>query len=73
MSDKTDKIIRNLAKVNWAYHEWWESYGDEIVLNLSSSGDTTAADKIREFRKLRSAVTTALAQMAEFVRNNSTE
>ena len=67
-----ERTVRELGRVSWEYHSWWHKYDDEIVAAIESKFGKEAPKKIREYRKARSQVMTALTDLASFV-NEATE
>jgi hypothetical protein len=62
-----EKILRELGKITWSYDEWWHRYDDEIEALLEVQFGKEAYQKIREYRKARSAVTTAATDLAGLI------
>jgi len=62
-----EKIVRELAEINWTYHRWWQKYGDDVEALLESKYGKEAPQKIREYRKARDSVTSVLVDLAEHI------
>jgi delta 1-pyrroline-5-carboxylate dehydrogenase len=67
MEPDFEKTVRELADINWAYHKWYQKHDDEITALLEVKYGKEAAQRIREYRKARSAVTSALVEVADFI------
>ena len=62
-----EKILRELGQMGWKYHEWWQKYDDDISALIEVRSGKNSSQKIREYRKARSAVTVALADLAGII------
>jgi hypothetical protein len=62
-----ERILRELGQISWSYHEWWHKHDDEIVSLIEVKYGKDVPQKIREYRKARSAVTTALTDLAGLI------
>ena len=66
-----ERMLRDLGQISWSYHEWWHKNDDEIVALIEVQYGKDAPQKIREYRKARSAVTTALTDLAGLINEAS--
>jgi len=67
MEPDFEKVVGELAGINWSYHKWWQKHDDEIVALLEVKYGKEAPQKIREYRKTRDAATSAMADMAGLI------
>jgi hypothetical protein len=62
-----ERILRELGQISWSYHDWWHRHDDAIVALIEVKYGKDATQKVREYRRARSAVTTALTDLAGFI------
>jgi hypothetical protein len=67
MKHDVEKIVRELSRITQSYHEWWHKFDDDISGHIDRAFGPDASLDVSRYRKARSAVTSALVDLAEVI------